>query len=132
DNAGLDLNATDDGGEHGVTRRTALGQQVFSIAGDPTKIRLVRNYAMLDYLCKSRTHFVKWKRIKDLRIYNYCDGRVKNAHQILPGRGIHGCFPPDRGVDHRHQTGRDLSHRNAAHEGSRHESVDVANDSSAD
>src|SRR3954467_5895203 len=106
----------DDGGEHAVTRRTVLRQQLFGASDDRTKIRLVGDYAMLDNLCKSRTHLVKWKRSKDLRVHNYCGRGVENADQILAGGGIDSCFAADGCIHHRHQTGGYLNDGNPTHE----------------
>src|SRR5689334_832540 len=117
----------DDGGQHAVTRRTVLPQQFFCSADDRTKIRLVRNYAMLDNFCKSRTQFVKWKCSKDLWVYDDCGGSMKNTHQILPGGGIDGCFSTDGGVHHCHQTGGYLDHWNTPHESGGDEPSEVPN-----
>src|SRR5207237_2337065 len=132
DNVGLDLNATDDNGEHPVTLRTVLVQQDPDAAGDLTKISLVRNYAMLDNLCKSRTQFPKWKCGKDLRIDKNHRRKVKSAHQILPGVGVYPGLPADGGVDHGHQRSGYLDHRNSTHESGGNEARQIPDHATAE
>src|SRR6185436_15647001 len=118
----------DDGGEHPVTAGTILSEQLFGASNDLTKISVVRDYAMLDNLCNSRTQFPKWKSGKDLRVNHDGGRKMKSAHQILPGEGVDPRLAADRGVDHCHQGGGHLDNRDAPHESGSDEARQVAHD----
>src|SRR5450759_1310019 len=81
---------------------------------------------MLDNLCKTRTHFSKWKCGKELGVDKHSSRRVESAHQILARWGVYRGFSTDRGVDHGEQCGRYLDHRDSTHEGRRDEARKVA------
>src|SRR5450759_386269 len=83
---------------------------------------------MLDNLCKSRTHFSKWKCGKELRVNKHSSRRMESADQILARWGVQGGFSPDRGVDHGDQGGGYLDYLDSTHEGRGDEAGEIADD----
>jgi len=87
---------------------------------------LVRDYAKLDNLCKSRTKLPKWKCSKEMRVDKDNGGGMKNPDQILARGGVDGGLPPNRGIHHSDQSGGHLNDRNSTHEGGGDEAGEVA------
>jgi hypothetical protein len=56
---------------------------------------------------------------------------MESPYQILPGRGVDGSLPADRGIDHGKQGSGHLNDRNSAHEGGGDEAREVPHDSAA-
>src|SRR4029079_10107695 len=126
-NARFNLYATDDDIGQRVTRCTPPVKNPGDSADHGIKVTPIRNRAMLKRLGKSCSQFSKWKRIKELRVYQNSCRRVESPHQVLSRLGVHPSFSAYRGVDHCQQSGRHVDYRDAPHVGRGHESREIAN-----
>src|ERR1700693_5839829 len=95
------------------------------------KIRLARNYAMLDCLCKPCTQLSKWKCGKGLGVYEHDRRRVESADQILARGGVDRGLSADRGIDNGYERCRYLNDWDSTHEVGCHEAGEVSHYSSA-
>ena len=63
-----------------------------------------------------------------MRVDENSGGGMKNPDQILARGGVDRGLPPNRGIDHRDQSGGYLDDRNTTHEGSGEKAGEVTND----
>ena len=96
------------------------------------KQRAIADNAALDDFVESGAVLALRQGAQHIRVDQDRERLMKRAEQVLAGNQIDAGLAADRGVDLREQRGRDLQHRDAAHEDGGQKAADIRHDAAAE